>query len=238
MTGYLIREYFGAFRRRQGKTGYAASFWPIYYFVFMAVMQRKGEGIVWTDLAVQLALLLPMMFVYRSAMAHPPGFPKMMYLCPMDGEERRRYARASYGLRAGIHMLVCVLGLGIVVPYSFCDRYSVLLILANDFSISVLLCHSDGRVPSPRKTQDMGGAQEERKVGGATVRGQILFICALLSNLVQYGILMDEAPDMGVKLALVLCFCLVQLPLGIRYGKDIRNELEAAVSYEPVWRSK
>lgn len=217
MTGYVIRDYFGVFRPGRLGKGRGADFliFPVYYFGLMIFTQWKVPDFGWTDAAVQAALFLPMVFVWCSVAAHPLRLARMMYLCPMDREERRRYLRASYGFRVCFHMLVCVLGLLVVVPFSYCDLYSVLLILGNDFSISIL--GSGG-----------GGAADTARGSGCNVRGQFLFAAALVSNLIQYGIVADEAPDMGVKLVLALIFAAVQVPLGIRCLRDARGELEAA----------
>jgi len=238
MTRFIILDYFGAFRRgRSGQSGAwnAFSFWPVYYFLLMIIIQRMpSSDFGWRDAAVQAALFVPMFFVWCSVTAHPPRLARIMYLCPMDRGERRRYIRASYGFRVCVHMLVCALGLGIAAPFSYCDIYSVLLILANDFTIAVLVCHGGGNAGTAAAEAEGTAAAQSARTALGTVKGDVLFAAALGSNLIQYGILADPAPDMGIKLALSAVFCIVQVPLGLWYGKDIGKELEAAAGFESL----
>ena len=64
------------------------------------------------------------------------------------------------------------------------------------------------------------------------VIGEIIFVIAMLSNAMQFAIVLDIVPHPLVRWCLFWIFCFVQLPLEIWYVKYIRNVLRTAVYYE------
>lgn len=218
MTNDIIQDYFAMFRignLRKNNLANKLSFFSLYFigmtlcWPFLAHTQ-----ISWRVIAVQFAVFVPIVFSYFSVLAHPIRLPKMMYLCPMQPDERRKYIYGSYYFRIGVHMLPGVLGVCIAVVYSYCDIFSVIEMFLNYLMVALLI-------------------NREQKAGGMVI-GEIIFVIAILSCVIQVGIIADAEPDMGMKAVLFAVFCLVQLPLEIRHLKSAEKQLQAAVSFENV----
>jgi len=221
MAKYIIRDFFSAFRINNLKQNKVLFTWVYLtvYIICISTFANRGwsdRQIAWRNIIAENALFLPIVFSLCSVMAHPVQLAKMMYLCPMSPEERRTYIYVSYYFRIGMHMLVSIAGLCIVAAYTYCDVVSMIQILLNDALVATMLNHR-------QQTGDRGSAM---------VVGEILFLTALLSNAVQFCIVCDLTPDSWIQWVLFFLFCLVQLPLEIRYVKYIRRELRRAVYYE------
>lgn len=222
MITYMIRDYFAMFRignLRKNNLANKLSFFP-FYFIGMTLcgpflLHTKFS---WRVVTVQFAVFMPIALAYFSVLAHPVRLPKMMYLCPMQPEERRKYIYNSYYFRVGVHMLPGVLGVCIAVVYSYCDIFSVIEILLNYLMVALLIS----------REQNAKG-----EVSGMVI-GEIIFVIAILSSVIQVGIIADAEPDMGIKAVLFAVFYFVQLPLEIKHLKSAEKQLQAAVSFENV----
>ncbi len=213
MINDIIRDYFAMFRIGNLRKNNLATFFA-FYFIGMTLCGPflSHTEIFWRVVTVQFAVFAPIAFSYFSVLAHPIRLPKMMYLCPMQPDERRKYIYGSYYFRIGVHMLPGVLGVCTAVVYSYCDIFSVIEMLLNDLTVALLI-------------------SREQEAGGIVI-GDIIFVIAILSSMIQVGIIGDDKPDMGMKAVLFAVFCLVQLPLEIRHLKSAGKQLQAAVSFE------
>lgn len=218
MAGYIIRDFFGAFRigrLRQNKTPYTYIYLTV-YIVFLSFFVNRSlsdRQTAWQNAISEIALFLPMIFSLCSVQLHPVQFTKIMYLCPLSPDERRMYVYGSYCFRTGVHMLVSIAGLCVIAANSNCDMVSAIQIFLNDALIAATVNHR----------------QFKRK---AVVVGEVISVTALLSNAVQFCILLGIAPYYWIRLVSFFTFVFVQLPLEIWYAKHIRKVLQAAVYYE------
>lgn len=222
MAKYIIRDFFGGLRMGNLKQNKASS-QCIYGIIFIFCMSVFTEHIwggrsAWRNVIVENALFLPMLFSYCSASVHSVQLEKIMYLCPMDLKERRNYIYGSYYFRTGVHMLIAAVGLCIVVCVSDCDIFSAIQILLNHMLVAAMVSHG-------QRTDD----KRRRKV---IVIGEVLFATSLLSNAIQFRIIVLAPHALWVKLVLFFIFCAVQLPLEIWYVQYIRGALRAAVYFE------
>lgn len=197
------------------------SIYIMWWGLYNTINGIKNKEFGWLDALICCAVFLPMLFSYFSTYMHPLRLTKMMYLCPMHSEERKKYIYGTYFFRIGFQMLIAISGICIAVLYSYCDIFSVIQILLNHFMVAIII------VPA----RETDGRNNSINVKGR-ISGEIIIIAALISNLIQYGIIVDSYPDMLLKLILFIAFCLIQIPLGITYGKYIREELRAAIYYE------
>lgn len=219
MIKYIIRDYFGEFRfghQGQNKALYQGIYMAVCIVCMSIFLNRLLMGQSWQFVLVENALFQPVIFSYCSASVHTVRFGKMMYLCPMDCTERRHYIYGAYCFRVGVHLLVSIIGLYIVCINSWCDWISVIQILQNDLMAALLISHSQ--------------RAEVRSRG--KIAGEMLFLLAVVSCAIQFGIVTDVGPNLWVKLVVFIVFVLVELPLEIWYLKYVRGELQAAVYYE------
>lgn len=218
MAGYIIRDFFGAFRigsLRQNKALYTSIYLTV-YIVFMSFFVNRGwsdRQTAWQNAISEIALFLPMIFSLCSVQLHPVQFTKIMYLCPLSPDERRMYIYGSYCFRTGMHMLVSVLGLCVIAANSNCDMVSAIQILLNDALIAAMVNHRQFK-------------------GRAVVVEAVISVTAFLSNAVQFCTLLDIAPHYWIRLVSFFTFVFVQLPLEIWYAKYTRKVLQAAIYYE------
>ena len=222
MTEYIIRDFFEDFKRnyhKEKKSNFTFIF--IYMGLYCIINGIKNKDFGWLDALICCAVLLPILFSYFSAYMHPLRLTKMMYLCPMHSEERKKYIYGTYFFRIGFQMLIAVSGICIAVLYSYCDIFSVIQILLNHFMAAIIIVPARG-TDSRNNNINVKGR----------ISGEIIIITVLISNLIEYGIIVDSYPDMLLKLILFIAFCLIQVPLGITYGKYIRKELQTAIYYE------
>ena len=219
MKKHIIQDYFSAYKIRSYKWhGTNLEFLIIYFAAYFCMISRKSvTTFEWKSIIILAAIFLPMLLTYYSICIHPLKLGKMMYLCPMNPEERKEYIYGSYYFRIGFHMVIVLLGLCIAVPLSYCDIFSSLQILLNHAMTVVL-------VTSVQK--------KENERSDLNVIGIFIVITALISNIVEYGIIMDAEPDIAIKVSLFIVFCLIQIPLEIAYAKHIKKELRNSVFYE------
>lgn len=217
---HIVRDYFQMFRPANLKKNNLAtklSFLPTYFICLLFCVVFLGKDkISWQNALVQFAIFTPLAFIYFSVLAHPVQLSKMMYLCPLSSKERRSYIYGAYYFRIGIHMLSGILAVCIAAIFSYCDIFSAIEILLNYLMISLLV------------------SQESNKTGtgSSMVIGEIIFAAALLSNLLQLGIVWDDQPDMWIKALLFVLFCFVQVPLEIKHLKFVNKQLQTAVFFE------
>ena len=219
MKKHIIHDYFSAYRMSNHKWhGANLEFLIVYFFAYFCIILRKGEAIFeWKAVITCAAIFLPMLLTNLSIHFHPLKLGKMVYLCPMNPEERKEYIYGSYYFRIGFHMVIAILGLCIAIPMSYCDIFSSLQILLNH-AMTVVLASSIQK--------------RENDSSDLNVIGIFIVSIALISNIVEYGIIMDAEPDIALKVSLFIVFCLIQIPLEIAYVKHIKKELRNSVFYE------
>lgn len=221
MMKYIVRDYFGAFRianlrQRQGTGRNKIVLLPaIGIAVNILAGQLEETTFVWTDAVCFLAVLLPLCFSYFSMTVHPIQLSKMMYLCPLNDEERRRYIYGSYLFRIVIHMLICLLGFWIASDRSQCDLFTVIWVLTNQLMTASLV---------------NGGAHHG---SGMPVVGELIFLFSLIANVLQIDCMRGDVSDERIlNIGMLIFFCAVQVPLELSYIKYIRKSLQSAVLYE------
>lgn len=221
MIKNFISDYMRAYNWERFKEKWEVDFFTS-FITFWAFFSSCGDLHATGRLTIHhcivfLALYLPMYFALFSGQIHSVKPEKMMYLCPMDIHQRRTYIYSSYYFRVILHMVILVMGIMILFPFSYCDGVSIAEILLNGLIIS-------GFIPSGKNTRTEMEIVEVQK--------GILVGVAIISNVIQVGIIMDHKPDIVPKTVLFVVLLFVQLPLSIRYYKWVKEELRAAVNYE------
>lgn len=215
----IVRDYFRAIKiSRLGRE--TNGLFLLSYFIVMPVLIgvtgnvnfRREYMIAFTG------ILLPMALCCLDILLRSPGLDKMMYLCPMSREERKKYIYGMYRFGVAVRMLVSLMGVCIIIPFSCCGLFSAVQILLNDFLIAVMTA-SEG-------SGENDGTNKE-------IQQQILIIAlAFISNIIETAIVADELPDFWVKLALFGIFVIVQLPMSLKYVRYQKQKLDDAVCYE------
>ena len=220
MLGKIAVDYFRAYSwrgiREMWKTntgGFAGMIGMIYPLIVVLFQMESDEKMAF------MLVYLPMLYILFSVYMHPVGLCKMMYLCPMEPDERRQYIRSSYRFGVLVRMSVAAIGVGMVMMLYDCDMKAVTEILLNDLVMSLL-------IPSEKRPVEGYGSIRKETVGMIC-----MIVVSMLSNLILALAVADKDP--GDTIIIILAgIVLIQIPLMIGYRKYVRSELEAAVYYE------
>lgn len=216
----IVRDYFRAIKISRLKGRETNGLFLLSYFIVMPVLIGVSGNVNFRReyMTAFIGILLPMALCCLDTLFRSPGLDKMMYLCPMSREERKKYIYGMYCFGVAVRMLVSLMGVCIIIPFSHCDLFSAVQILLNDFLIAVMTA-SEGSRENDRMNRE--------------IQRQILIIAlAFISNIIETAIVADELPDFWVKLALFGIFAIVQLPMALKYGRYQKQKLDDAVYYE------
>lgn len=216
----IVRDYFRAIKISRLKGRETNGLFLLSYFIVMPVLIGVSGNVNFRReyMMAFIGILLPMALCCLDTLFRSPGLDKMMYLCPMSREERKKYIYGMYCFGVAVRMLISLMGVCIIIPFSHCDLFSAVQILLNDFLIAVMTA-SEGSRENDRMNRE--------------IQRQILIIAlAFISNIIETAIVADELPDFWVKLALFGIFVIVQLPMALKYGRYQKQKLDDAVYYE------
>lgn len=216
----IVRDYFRAIKISRLKGRETNGLFLLSYFIVMPVLIGVSGNVNFRReyMMAFIGILLPMALCCLDTLFRSPGLDKMMYLCPMSREERKKYIYGMYCFGVAVRMLVSLMGICIIIPFSHCDLFSAVQILLNDFLIAVMTA-SEGSRENDRMNRE--------------IQRQILIIAlAFISNIIETAIVADELPDFWVKLALFGIFAIVQLPMALKHGRYQKQKLDDAVCYE------
>lgn len=223
----IMRDYFGAYKISRLKGRKTDGAFLLSYFIAMPVVIGVSGNVNfrWEYIAAFIGIFLPMGLSCMDVLLRSPGLDKMLYLCPMTRDERKKHIWGIYYFGLGIHMLVALVGVGFIIPFSHCDIFSVIQILLNDFLIAVLV--------SSERNEESNQTNKEQLL-------QIWLIAtALISNIIETAVVTDEMADADIIVKLVLfgIFVVIQLPMAIKYGRYVKQRLNDAVDYE-TWQRR
>lgn len=221
----IVRDYFRAIKISRLRGRETNGLFLLSYFIVMPVLIGVSGNVNFRReyMMAFIGILLPMALCCLDTLFRSPGLDKMMYLCPMSREERKKYIYGMYCFGVAVRMLISLMGVCIIIPFSHCDLFSAVQILLNDFLIAVMTA-SEGSRENDRMNRE--------------IQRQILIIAlAFISNIIETAIVADELPDYWVKLALLGIFTIVQLPMALKYGRNQKQKLDDAVYYE-TWQRR
>lgn len=220
MIKNLISDYMRVYNWDNFKKSLKNNFFNgiIFLWIFLDVLGalNEKENVVLMDHIIFMILYLPLCLILISNQSHSVRLEKMMYLCPMDIGERRAYIYSSYYFRVTLHIVISAIMALLLIPISYCDAFSAIEIFLNGLIISMF-------IPS--------GEVTGKKSESADVLRGVMTAIALLLNVAQLGIILDEEPDITLKIVIGI-FLLIQFQLLYRYRKWVKQELEGAVNYE------
>lgn len=214
IAGDYYRAYSWRGIKEMWKTNTGALVAMIYPVIVMLLQMRSAEK------SSFLIVYLPMLYILFSVYMHPVRLCKMMYLCPMEADRRRRYIRCAYCFRLVLHMSVAVIGTGILMLSCDCDAAAAAGILLNDLVLSIL-------IPTGTTSGECYGI-----IRRETVCMVFMIVASMLCNLISVLAIQDKEPHKMLDIIIFACIVFIQLPLSVKYWKYVQDELEAAVYYE------
>ncbi len=231
MIAWAIKDYFGGFRWGRIKEAYKGGGWwtPIFLMTVLPAATRFFE----TQKSTLAYVLVygPILFCLFAAPLHSIMLPKLMYLCPMSRENRRKYIVASTVIRIGVPMLLGVLGAGILLARGICDWICEVGVLLNIISFSLML-------GSGTNHNGFGKMSEEgQRVMNFDTRAGVwesfgLMLALLLGMAYPFVLAWDTPVPQWVKWLFLGFQLLAQLPITIKYMGFWKPSVEGAVYYE------
>lgn len=168
-------------------------------------------------------ILLPMALCCLDILLRGTGLDKMMYLCPMSREERKKYIYGVYCFSVAVRMMIALTGVCIIIPFSHCGLFSAVHILLNDFLIAVMT--------------GAEGSMEKDKTNKEVQQQILTAALSFISNIIETAVVAGEAPELFVKPLLLGIFVIIQLPMALKYGRYQKQKLDDAVYYE-TWQRR
>lgn len=220
----LFTEYWQEFDVQYIKNMYGAEL-PLFYFVIYWSWSLVFGNAAGTDttsvtgkIILAAAVIFPTVFSIISYALHPTALSKQMYLCPLGSQERQKLVMDKYLFRVGLHMTVCIAGTVLAAFMARGALYWYLLILWNDFIISIF-------IPSEQEKTD-----ERTK---ELIYKNIMIPVVLILNAVYFENALDKENIQIVYAVLIAGFIgLVQLPLFIWYVRRVKSHIRSAVFYK------
>ena len=211
----LFTEYWQEFDVQYIKNMYGAEL-PLFYFVIYWSWSLVFGNAAGTD-TTSVTVIFPAVFSFISYTLHPIALSKQMYLCPLGSQERERLVMDKYLFRVGLHMTVCIAGTVLVAFMARGALYWYLLILWNDFIISIF-------IPSEQEKTDSRTKE--------LIYKNIMIPVVLILNAVYFENALDKENIQIVYAVLIAGFIgLVQLPLFIWYAGRVKSHIRSAVFY-------
>lgn len=221
----VIRNYLNMYRAGRNKidTGSGAGLVGAYTIAIVIAVpmfvSMDGTGnILWKNMpAVSALILFPMAISCFGGALRRPELDKMLYLCPMSRRERKKYIYGAYCFGVGFNMLFAVIGICMVIPISCCDVFSAVQILLNDFLLAIMIA--------------AGRKEKERSSSKEILMQMFLAASAFISNIIEMIMVLDKDSNILPKAGMLAFFCVIQLPMAVKYGRYVKGELDHAVYY-------
>lgn len=214
----LLRDYFFAYSgrsREEKRKSIGSSFYIVFCGLWPALILLDSKaGNFKLSWFTYLAVMFPTIAGIMAMANRPLVLPKIMYLCPMDGEERRKYIRRLYTFRIIFHMLISLIIAVVLLFTPYCDIWTALIFLVNEFFINMLVL-----------------PMNVKETNGIYWLWFSQLIIAIFSACIVCGIIADELPDTVVKVVLLSVIVCVQLPVALANLRHIRHRMEEASVY-------
>ena len=179
-------------------------------------------------------VMFPALFCLYAAPLHPFIMPKVMYLCPMDRQERHRYIEWSGYLHIIVPFILGVAGVLILLILNLTDVVCACGLLLNMLILPIWCC---GMNSNGFGEISENGKRHFNINTGTGIRETVGIFVTILSEFAYCCILRwHEHVPLLVKCVWLGVGVFFQLPLTIRYLKGWNEAVERAASYETAYK--
>lgn len=224
MVKNIIREYFAAFRWRRIKESYHGSNWWIFLYILIIVPLFSGGKTLETGKSALgfYSLLLPVMFHLFTVPLHPFTMPKMMYLCPMTKQERRKYLEKSYAVKILFSLFLALLGQIILLVMGDYDIFmtGMAFVLTTFLIFATSL---QARVPG-----NAGDYSKSKDRWETVTLILFLFEIVVLTDIIAPG----ESCSQVEKIIFLVILFAIDLPLTLKILSFWKETVEGLMHYE------
>lgn len=223
-----MRNYIRAFKWQNIKESYqnGTLFTLLYLGLILPIIQCLGELDV---AAIHILTFLPIVFTMFTSVLYPMALPKLMYLCPMSKEMRKKYIVSACYIRAGVPILLTLLILTFFLFSGITDWICALGILLNNTMFS--LCLGSGtNVKGFGDIDQRGYRSVPMNTAFSLCEGGIIIVSMLLGF--GYSAWGGIDSPLWLKLSMLIITLLIPVPLTRYYLKYWPGSVENALFYE------
>ena len=190
MTKRVLRDYFAAFRWQKIKESQKKGAWwtGIYFLSMCPALLQAFDNLA--SILLYYLIAIPLVFAMYVPTIHNMRLPKIMYLCPLNMEQRREYIIKSCAVRIIASLLINIIGVIILLACGICDWLMAISIFLNLALLSVEI-GSGININGYGKITDEGHRVIDPKDKKELLEMWVCLV-ALLTFLAQYGIVLHE----------------------------------------------
>ncbi len=227
MMQLAMRNYIRAFKWQNIKESYHNGSWlSLLYLGIMFPLILNGWD---TDEAgISILILFPNIFVMFTSVLFPMSLPKLMYLCPMSKEMRKKYIISACRIRVGVPILLTLLVIILFLFLGLMDWVCALGSLLNN-TIFALFLGSGTNAKGYGDIDQRGYRSIPMNTAFSVCEAVIILSCMLLTA--GYCAI-DITNPMWVKLLLLIITLLIPLPVTRYYLRFWPSSVENALCYE------
>lgn len=211
-------------------------FWVIYFLCIMPLIWDAFENI--KTAVLYFAFAIAFVFSMLLGTICPMRLPKIMYLCPMEAEERRKYLLTSYVTKVLLSILLsCILeavpyALGYVTWYSaFMAVFSIAML-----SISINMAGGD-RAFQPSDTKDRALKKRCSGYTGWLIGQQIYAVFYFIVMFVGQE-MTSEKNIPWAALVFYMISTVINLFLTLKLLTFFKGTLAVLMNYETVYETE
>lgn len=231
MIRNISREYWKAYRweNLKQKGSFSGIFFLIYFLFILPMILGHFEDYRFEIIA---PLAIPAFWIVISAALHPMRLPKLLFLCPMDQNERRKYVVTAFWYRMCLHTIFVIVG-AVIMFLLKKDIISTVVVIFNGIILSFycngLNINGLGRTAMDGKRYlDLESKQGLNEGFGVVISIFLLYL---------YGEIIDSGGFLEQKLwelVVIGILIMIQLMLTIHYATYWNGAVERATNYEMV----
>lgn len=230
MTKRVLRDYFATFRWQKIKESHkTGSWWPGIYFLSVcpALLHVFDD---YESILLYYLITIPLVFSMFVPTMHNMRLPKLMYLCPLNTEQRREYIVKSGAVRIIMSVLLDIIGVSILLACGICDWLMAISIFLNLALLSVAI-GSGININGYGKITDKGYRVIDPKNKKELLEMWVCLV-ALLTFLAQYGIVSYEGKSLLLRIIAIGLPLVVLLPPTIAYLRFWKQAVADNMTYE------
>lgn len=230
MRKRVLRDYFATFRWQKIKESHKkGSWWPGIYFLSVcpALLHVFDD---YESILLYYLITIPLVFAMFVPTMHNMRLPKLMYLCPLNTEQRREYIVKSGAVRIIMSVLLDLIGVSILLACGICDWLMAISIFLNLALLSVAI-GSGININGYGKITDKGYRVIDPKDKKELLE---MWVCvvALCTFLAQYGIALHEGKSLLLRIIAIGLPLVVLLPPTIAYLRFWKQAVADNMTYE------
>ena len=234
MWKWVIRDYFAAFRPEKLKKAMGNSGWWMYlYFgavlpmMFQVLRSARGTTIYYL-------ICLPILFGVLTSMLHPLKLPKVMFLCPMQEELRKKYIVRSVLFRGGVLLTITFICVVILLSMRACDGLTAGVLILNMTVMTLVFCGYNGVQKTDKAANQRSVADNVMDMASPTmgVAGAVALVLSLVSSMLLAFFMAKGDVEDWLTFIFAGVAIFLQIPLTIPLLKNWNNAMECAASYE------